>query len=237
VAETWREVRTELVHGSAEHWLILWRRVAGGLSRGQQLAIGEPSLAAIRALYKRVVDGKGRSGESSLNAAASQEMWRLLGSLELLPVPMKIELGSAIVDFLAKPKLHRVLDAMVWTLGRLGQRVPVYGPLNTVVPPETAGAWLQALMDQDRATPVDLLAAMQLGRYTQDRHRDLADEVRGKTAAWIEKNGGASHLVHLVRAGGRLDQEEQSQIVGETLPRGLRLAGGEALPGELKTWP
>ena len=31
---------------------------------------------------------------------------------------------------------------MLWAIGRLGARVPLYGPLNTVVPAETAADWL-----------------------------------------------------------------------------------------------
>ena len=223
VAETWRSVRGKLIHGSAEQSLILWRRVAGGLSRGQQLAIAESSLAAIRALHGRFTGGKRRGHESLLNPNDSIEIWRLLGSLELLSVPAKIELGDIIVELLPKRKLERVRDAMAWALGRVGQRVPVYGPLNTVVPLDKAAEWLQVLMSQDSGRTTDLLAAMQLARRTADRHRDLAESLRQEAASWIGKHGGRDHLVKLAVDGGSLDHEEQSHIFGESLPRGLRI--------------
>ena len=47
VAETWRHVRGKLVHAGASRAesLILWRRISGGLSTGQQKALAEPVLS------------------------------------------------------------------------------------------------------------------------------------------------------------------------------------------------
>ncbi len=44
VAETWRQVRGKLAHAGASQVeaLILWRRIAGGLTAGQQMALAEP---------------------------------------------------------------------------------------------------------------------------------------------------------------------------------------------------
>ena len=223
VDETWRTVRGKLAHGVGEQALILWRRVAGGLSRGQQLAIAEPSLAAVRAVHRRLVGGKKAGTDLSLDPFNSAEVWRLLGSLELLSVPLKIELGDAIVALLPHRKLHKVRDAMVWALGRLGQRVPVYGPLNTVVPCERAAAWLQPLMTRQAGGPVAALAVMQLARRTDDRHRDQSEAIRQQAITWIRDHHHGEHLIKLIRDGGRLDHEEQNQIVGESLPRGLQI--------------
>ncbi len=146
-----------------------------------------------------------------------------MGSLELLPVPVKTELGTALVDMLPKRKLERMRNAMLWTLGRLGQRVPVYGPLNTLVPASRAGKWLDAVMSLDSGDAIEHLIAMQLARSTGDRHRDLEQSKRDQVASWMEAGGAASHLVELVRHGGALDAEERSQVFGESLPSGLRL--------------
>ena len=156
--------------------------------------------------------------------AESVEVWRLLGSLELLPTSVKIEVGEIIVALLPKRKLQKVRDAMVWALGRMGQRIPAYGPLNTVTPAEVAARWTRALLDQNVATPIDALAAMQLARQTGDRHRDLPESVRLEAAEWIAGCGVRDHLAELVRRGGQLDAEEQGQVFGESLPSGLSLA-------------
>ncbi len=49
----------------------------------------------------------------------ASEAWRLLGSLELLDVPMKIQIGNMIVDLVGKRKYEKVRDPMIWSLGRL----------------------------------------------------------------------------------------------------------------------
>lgn len=224
VDQTWRTVRGKLVHGSAVQALILWRRVAGGLAAGQQTAIADPALAAVRALHRRFSGGKQRTVEAHLNPAESVEVWRLLGSLELLPTSVKIEVGQIIVALLPKRKLQKVRDAMVWAVGRLGQRIPTYGPLNSVVPAEVASEWTHALLEQNIAAPIDALAAMQLARQTGDRHRDLAERDRTAAADWIAGRCDREHLAKLVREGGHLDAEEQDQVFGEKLPTGLRFA-------------
>lgn len=224
VAETWRNVRNRLAFPASQaESLILWRRIAGGLTTGQQLTIAEPLLASTRGLHRRFTGGKSTSTTAAIDPAQSAEVWRLLGSLELLPVPVKTELGNAIVDLLPKRKLETVRSAMLWTLGRLGQRAPIYGPLNTLVPPSRANQWVDAVMDLATDDPIAPLVAMQLARTTGDRHRDLEQSKRDQVARWLEAKNAANHLVELVRTGGTLDEEERSQVFGESLPVGLRL--------------
>ncbi|MDA8746339.1 molecular chaperone DnaK, partial [Rubripirellula amarantea] len=108
--------------------------------------------------------------------------------------------------------------------GRLGQRVPVYGPLNTLVPPSRASKWVDHVMQLDIEEPIAKLVTMELARTTGDRHRDLETSKRDQVATWLESQNAAAHLVELVRHEGTLDTEEQSQVFGESLPAGLRLS-------------
>jgi hypothetical protein len=219
-------VQGKVVHGATasrnESW-ILWRRIAGGLGAGQQRAVAEPLLAPVRSLHRSLTTGRGR-GDVRVGAQDSVEIWRLLGSLELLSVPLKIELGNMLCDLLVKPKLKPVRSALAWTVGRLGARNPVYGPLNTVVPQEQATRWLTAIMIEKSPEPSELLAIMQLARRTDDRYRDLPDELRGDVVSWLHGHGAPSHFIDLVRDGGQLDTEEQGRVFGEALPVGLRIA-------------
>ena len=112
---------------------------------------------------------------------------------------------------------------MVWALGRVGQRVPIYGPLNTVVPQSRAAEWVEALLARTEVNATDLLAAMQLSRLSGDRNRDLTEDLRNEVCDWLEHHDGPQHLVQLVREGGSLDRQEQNQVIGEALPRGLRI--------------
>ncbi|MEW4566070.1 Hsp70 family protein [Bremerella sp. JC770] len=227
VSETWKLLQGKVLHNDdncRNQSLILWRRIAGGLNRGQQLAIAEPLLVATRAMHKRMTSGGGGgTAAATLTPQQAIEAWRLLGSLELLGAQEKTEIGRMLVDLLGKKKLEPARGAMAWTIGRLGTRTPVYGPLNTLVPKEIAAKWLTAITTQKTTDRADLLAVMQLARRTDDRYRDLPEDARHDAAAWLEQQNAPEHWVRIVREGGQLDEEEQSQIFGESLPTGLTL--------------
>jgi len=227
VAQTWATVQGRIVHPGAatrvEGW-ILWRRIGGGLAAGQQQALAEPLLGPVRGLHRQATTGRRKGTDFTFAVPETAEMWRLLGSLELLRVSTKIELGNIFLDLLPKPKLAPVQAAITWALGRIGARQPIHGPLNTVVPAETASDWVSRLIDSRGDDPMDRLAAMQMTRRTGDRYRDLPEKTRRKVLDWLEFHQSPAHFLELVRDGGQLDTQEQGLVFGEALPKGLRIA-------------
>ncbi len=225
VAQTWTALQGKFAFQAsrAEGW-ILWRRICGGLGGGQQQALAEPLLGPIRGLHRQLTTGKGRSGDLSFAAHESAEMWRLLGSLELLPVELKIELGTMLLDLLSKRTIEPVQEPIIWAVGRIGARAPMYGPLNAIVPAETASQWLKGLLDVCGGASETPLAVMQIARRTDDRYRDLADRVRREACDYLAGREAPGHFIELVRTAGRLDSNEQGLVFGESLPKGLRLA-------------
>jgi molecular chaperone DnaK (HSP70) len=226
VAETWRLLQGKLIHPTAtcrNEWWILWRRIAGGLTAGQQQALADPLLTTVRAMHRQTVSGKGRGGDISFQPHETPEAWRLLGSLELLSVPARVELGNLVIDLLPRRKMEPVRGALAWTLGRVGARVPVYGPLNTVVPAEAVADWIQKLLDVSAGGAMEQLAAMQMARRTGDRYRDLEENPRGKVIDWLRRQSAPAHFIELVQNSGTLDAEEQGLVFGEALPKGLRI--------------
>jgi hypothetical protein len=226
VTETWRMLYGRLAHPSpatrAES-RILWRRIAGGLVRGQQRALADPLLASVRGLHHQLTTGRGRGGGFDFPTHEAAEIWRLLGSLELLDLRLKVELGNILLDLLPKKKMQPVRLAVVWAIGRLGSRVPLYGPLNTVLPADTMSQWLPRLTKLLRNDPTDHLTIMQLARRTPDRYRNLPEETRRVAADWLEDNDAPGHYMELVKHGGTLDWEERGRIFGESLPVGLKI--------------
>jgi hypothetical protein len=225
VAETWKTVQGKLAHAAASsrtESLILWRRIAGGFSAGQQRAIAEPLLSLVRQLHKQSTSGGKQM--AALSPHDALEALRLLGSLELLPGTVKDELGNLLVELLPKKKLESIRPALQWTLGRLGARQPMYGPLNTVLPAEVATRWLEALQAQPNPDAQTTFAVVQLARKTGDRYRDVSERAREDVLDWLADQKASDHAQQLVREGGALDAEEQSRAFGESLPKGLRLA-------------
>jgi len=226
VAETWRVLQGSLVHATPmcrAEWWILWRRIAGGLAAGQQQALADPLLGPVRGLHRQLTTGKGRGADFTVGSHESAEIWRMLGSLELLPVSTKVELGNMLLDLLPRRRMEPVRPAVAWALGRTGARLPVYGPLNTVVPVETAAEWARRLMKLEPDEPMARFAVMQMARRTDDRYRDLPEKLRRKVLDWLARCDAPAHFLELVRDVGRLDTEEQGLVFGEALPKGLRI--------------
>lgn len=255
VNQTWKLFQSRKVlhpHCRIEY-LILWRRIAGGLSPGQQQALADPLLALLRPQWKQSGNpsasssgsSKGKRAKNPLAAKKSKpakskpkkaptsvfgygghetsEAWRMLGAFELLPVPVKIDLGNLLQRLMPKEESAAVQAAHLWTLGRLGARIPLYGPLNAVVPLNVADAWAEAVLDLDQADRDHALCLMQLTRRTKDRYRDVSEKRREQVLRWFSRAGMEDHLTDLIREGGELQAEEQGQVFGESLPQGLRL--------------
>ncbi len=226
VAETWRVLQGKLVHGSVmcrAEWWVLWRRISPGLAAGQQQALADPVLGPIRAMHHQLITGRGRGGDFSAGSHETAEIWRMLGSLELLKVATKIELGNILLDIYDRKKSEPLRPAIAWALGRIGARMPMHGPLNAVVPVEVVSEWLEQLTEFRHDDPMALLAVMQMARRSDDRYRDLDEKPRAKVLRWLSAHDAPQHYVELVESGGRLDGEEQGLIFGEALPQGLRI--------------
>lgn len=228
VTETWRHVRGNLVHADANiqtQSLILWRRVAGGLSAGQQSAIAQPLVASLRSVVRQAQGTAGRGGAVSLRPEDAAEVFRLLGSLELLSVTQKLEIGDAMVQLLGRKRFAATVPFIIWALGRIGQRQPVYGPLNTVVPAEEVGGWINLLLKRADADAAVVFAITQMAHRTGDRYRDIDASLRGRVLKFMQQQDADPSLVKLVRDGGTFAADQQSQAFGESLPAGLRLVG------------
>ena len=228
VSQAWRLFFAKVAHPKNElcraEWWILWRRIAGGLSAGQQQTLAEPLLAAWRTYLRKAGAGlKGRSGAFQFGPHESAEAWRLLGSLELLKPAMKIELGDILLELLPRDRMASMREAGLFCLGRLGARVPVYGPLNDLVPIETVEQWIGRLMDLPSNDEKIAFALVQLARRTGDRYRDISDTLRESVLRWLADHEAPPHFADLVAHGGQLRDEEQRFVFGEALPRGLRI--------------
>jgi len=195
-------------------WLVLWRRVAGGLNAGQQREQHQRYAAVLG------ISGKKTSGR--LNSQVEHEGWRLLASLEHLPVSVRVSLGE---ELLARIKKEPTDKAWLWSLGRLGARIPFYGPLNCVVPVETASKWLEILLDLPEFTAETASAVVQLGSRTEDHLRDIDDALRQKAIARLTAAGIPDDLSRGLHQYVPPAQADALRIFGESLPQGLRIVG------------
>jgi hypothetical protein len=125
---------------------------------------------------------------------------------------------------------------VLWCLGRLGARVPLYGPANTVVRKETAERWARKLLGRSfapgRETADAIFALAQLARVAGDRARDLDDSLRQQVIARLIDLGADLTIVRPVREFHELETAQQGQVLGDALPIGLRLLGDAGAPAD-----
>lgn len=230
VEQTWKAVFGALAFGTPEsrtqYW-ILWRRVASGLGAGRQKTLAEPLLGNLRALRRRLVDGRGKGPDVDLTSQEGAEIWRLLGALELLAPETKEEIGAIILDVLPKKNLRPIRDALVWALGRVGARTLFNAPLDRVVPAATASDWARRFLAflQERGeepTATDFFALARLTRRSGEAAFDVDDATRDAVSAFLAKNGVAETTERALDEKERVVDAETTAIFGETLPLGLR---------------
>ncbi len=206
-------------------WWILWRRVSAGLSKPHHEEIGRRLTPFLLPPKAGSVSSK-KTNRPKPEPHEIAEMWRCVSALERLGAESKEALGETLVKELARPNLaHHVL----WCLGRLGARVPLYGPANTTVRRDRAEAWVQSLLDREyapgRETVDAVFALLQLGRVSGDRTGDLDPELRARLADRLSKLGATDDEVRSVREFTEREAAEQGQALGDSLPVGLRLIG------------
>jgi hypothetical protein len=191
-------------------WLVLWQRVAGGFSAGQQ-----------QELARRVMSDLGLAAAKAprLNPQVELESWRLLASLERLDVATRVKIGD---ELLRRVRRDAANAALLWAMGRVGARAPLYGPLSSVVTPDDAARWVDGLLSIKLLTPDVAAAVVQIGARVGDPLRDIESDARDRALTRFRETGmsddGVRPLVEVVDTPA-----DRSRVFGEPLPEGLRL--------------
>ncbi|MGV2290496.1 Hsp70 family protein [Trinickia sp. YCB016] len=199
-------------------WWTMWRRAAGGLDEEAQLRL----LDAMDYLHKMASSKRQKSPFDPAKVGFA-DMVRLSASLERIPVERKIDIAERQLTQLRKSSENQ---QNWWAIGRIGARRPFYGSAHTVVPPDVAGEWLDAILalDWKKVDPA-AFAAAQIARMTGDRSRDLPPETRETVARRLEAINASPAWVTMVRETVALDDADTGRVFGESLPAGLKLIG------------
>ena len=193
-------------------WLVLWRRIGGGLSSVHQ--------QELRNYLGDLGIGRKKPG-TRLNSQLEHDGWRLLASLEHLSGATRAALGS---ELLRKLRREPADSGWLWSLGRFGVRIPLYGSLSCLIPAETAADWITALLDLRELTHETASAVVQMGRRVDHRTRDISQDVVRSAIAGLKSAGVADDIflrpLHEYIAPVRADV---ARTFGEPLPKGLEL--------------
>ncbi len=193
-------------------WLVLWRRIAGGVHAGVQQEIYRKQAPLLGIV--------GAKKKLRLNPQIEYEGWRLLASLEHLPPGVRTSLGKQVIA--------RITDdpddtRWLWALARLGARIPLYGPLPSVVPASAIAEWLNAVLDLPELTGETAYCVVQLARRTDDPQRDVDDGLRKRVIATLRDAGLAEENIPVLQKYIPPQRVDAERMMGESLPSGLRL--------------
>ena len=188
--------------------LVLLRRIAGGINASEQ-----------QALYRRYERRDGNKKKGRLNRQLDYEEWRLLASLEHLPANTRALLGQQLLAKIRKEPRDAI---WLWSLGRLGARIPLYGPRHSVVAAEIASEWLKALLDLSTSATVASAIAL-IGRRTQDRSRDVDEAICDEAISRLTGLGIAEDTISLLSKYVPPGRADTVRSFGESLPPGLQL--------------
>ena len=192
-------------------WLVLWQRVAAGFSTGQQ-----------RELAQRVMGqlGVGQKKAPRVNAQLEREGWRLLANLERVDAGLRTKLGDEMIDRVRREPKNA---AWLWSIGRFGARLPLYGPLNSVVPPDVAERWIDRLLTLRVWIPDTADAVIRLAALTGDAARDVDARTRDAAIDRLREAGCDKEAIAALVTVRPPDSRDASRAFGETLPEGLQL--------------
>ena len=193
-------------------WWIMWRRVAAGLTPGQQRQFYQDVSAVLL----------GKKGDSNkVTPQERLEIWMAVANMEKLYSKEKVELGRKL---LAEPSPKKIKAQHLWALSRLGARELLYGPADRVIPAVDAAEWIQQLIGYSWSNPNTVgRTVSQMARKTGDRSRDVAESVRLDVLKWMEGHDMPEGRQRRVREVAPLAHQDQDAMFGESLPQGIIL--------------
>jgi hypothetical protein len=188
--------------------LVLLRRISGGIDASQQQAI-----------YRKYVRHAGKKKKGRVNRQLDYEEWRLVGSLEHLSASTRVSLGQ---ELLAKIRKEPEDAIWPWSLGRLGARIPLYGPRHSVVAAEIASEWLKVLLELSSSSDAVASAIALIAGRTDDRSRDLDEAIRDQAISRLMALGIAEDTIQLLSKYVPPERADAVRSFGESLPPGLQ---------------
>lgn len=197
---------------AASEWWILWRRIAGGLTAGQQRQFSQDLQAVI-------MPRKGSAPK--IPPQQKLEMWMTIANMERLVVKDKIKWGRKLLMEL-KPK--KTKPQFFLALSRIGARELLYGSADRVIPAAEVAQWIEKILSQTWRNPKPVGAALiHMARKTGDRARDLSPETINSVLDWLAQYDVFDNQFDCLQTVIPIARQEEATLFGESLPSGIVL--------------
>ncbi len=216
IKELWKIILGELKLSKhkdiqIQQW-ICFRRIAGGLNKGQQMQIAADLIADLYDKKTGKIEVKRKN-----DLYVYSEKIRAVAALERIDLTLKIRIGQALVDKIARDE---ACDADFWALGRIGARHLFYGSAAQVVSVDICSKWIEKLLKVPHLQGKQAEFALgQMARKTDHRELNLPSSLIEK----ILQKFSQSELQAFLSTTHPFSEKEQAQVFGEALPTGLIL--------------
>lgn len=193
-------------------WWIMWRRVAGGLSSGQQRQFMQDITPLLTP--KKGVKIKTISQEHL-------ELWMALANMERILSKDKLKWGK---QLLSEIDPNQYKSQQFWALSRFGARELLYGPADRVISPNDVSEWIEYILSQQWSNPKPVgNALIQIARKTGDRIRDIDDSLIKRIIDWLLRHEFSPSQIQILQHVIPIEKQEQNDIFGESLPLGIMM--------------
>lgn len=194
-------------------WWVMWKRIAPGLSLERQ--------EELKAFIEPILFPPKKKDKASREIAQHErnQVWRLLGNLERLPVAEKERLGWWIAR---SPQSFGNDQLALHALGRFGARDLAYASDTAMVPQSVANAWAEYLLK--RAFPGNSYldwALREIGRKTGDMLVQIDDVLRKNIVDAFKKKHRKKAFIDPLLKAAKLNEKDLAEYAGESLPSGF----------------
>ncbi len=213
MAELWRAFEVGLYFKKERNawvqWWIMWRRVAGGLDAAQQQQIFDRA-------WSEFQDGK----------EVSSEIVRLLGALERVTIVSKENFVGLVLRRIEQQRT--LCEPMLWALGRILSRVPMYAGIETVMLSARVEECFAKLSVFDWREPGWRACAAlfsQACRRVVQRDLEVSDGMREQVLQKLRAAHADQKLIQPLEEIVIPDAAFRAALFGEALPTGIKLLG------------
>ena len=193
-----------------QNWFIFWRRLAGGLSAGQQ-----EQLAGSLARELMPKDGKPPLKKGDQTAL---EQWRCIASMERMSSSFKMKCLQAFLNVATKLE-----DAAFWPVARFVERIPLHGTEDAMIPATKLEPQARLLLEYLQTAKQPRLALLALAAaitHTGVRTLDLSDSFRKKSLEILKKHNAPEDWLQALQTD-KVANSFMTDLRGDSLPLGL----------------
>jgi hypothetical protein len=194
-------------------WWIFCRRIAGGLTAGQQRQFFQDVSSYLLA---------DNNAAKKVPRQEMIEVWMAAANMERLLVKDKVALSKKLIPQLKPGKTPHQL---FWALSRLGARELLYGSVDRVVPAKEVENWTKRLIKISWNAKDQIAGALaQILRKTGDRTRDVSPEIVQMMIPWLGQMNASEKSLNMIQTVVPIESADEAAIFGESLPQGLILS-------------